>query len=873
MKVRNGKCIRRVSLRNLRTSMRRNIIASLAMVLTTVLFTSVFTIISAIANGYQQSNFRRIGSNCHGDFQSLTQEQYDILQADPAIAVSGKRIIVGSLTGNAVSGLRTEISYCSSEEADMMFLHPGSGSLPEPGSQEMAADVSILTSLGVPLQIGTPITCSLLIGNAQVEQTFTLSGWWETDTAAPALHALISEEAAQMLIGTYDPSTAENGCISLSIMLHSSRSPEQELRTILQNHGFQPDDPAADNYIKMGVNWGYLSSQSEHLFTTDTYIAIAALLLLIMFVGYLIICNIFRISVAGDIQRYGLLKTIGMTNRQIRSMVLWEAMLLACISIPAGLAAGCVIGTLLVPFIASQMNDMEAISGNFLLVCLFSALFALATVLISCLKPAYVAARTAPIEALRYNESSHTPANRTSRSRKPSMLRMALSNMMGTRRRTLITVLSLALSLMLFDVTYTLTSGFDMEQYLSNMKCDYIVANPAYFQTSQLVNAETVPDPDRISALEASGLVDEGGFTYGLCDNILRFVTKTDFLSFYQDSEVSDNALQTAETLGDLYGQNAMLYGMDDFVLGKLHVIEGDLQTLANDRNAIALVIREDDYGNPIMDETTAKIGDHVQLRYVTSYAYFNLDTGESYPTIEDIPDGGVPAARRVQTYTDYDYEIAVLVTVPSTLSFRRFYGSELLLTSETLRRDFPDASLLYYAFDTAPEQTDAAEEWLSGKTSPQFGYESRQSYISSFASFRRTFLLLGGTLCLIVGMVGLLNFINSLLTGILVRQREFAILRAIGMTVGQLRRVLLYEGMLYAAAALLTAGLLSVTVIPLLLQGVSTVLPFFSFHLTLVPLGISVLLYAVIGAAVPLVLFQTTNRFTIVETLNRIHT
>ena len=40
-------------------------------------------------------------------------------------------------------------------------------------------------------------------------------------------------------------------------------------------------------------------------------IAVAAMLLLIMFTGYLIIYNVFQISVTNDIRFYGLLKTIG----------------------------------------------------------------------------------------------------------------------------------------------------------------------------------------------------------------------------------------------------------------------------------------------------------------------------------------------------------------------------------------------------------------------------------------------------------------------------------------------------------------------------------------------------------------------------------
>ena len=49
-----------------------------------------------------------------------------------------------------------------------------------------------------------------------------------------------------------------------------------------------------------------------------TLAALAAVLLLIVFTGYLIIYNVFQISVTNDIRFYGLLKTIGTTGRQIK---------------------------------------------------------------------------------------------------------------------------------------------------------------------------------------------------------------------------------------------------------------------------------------------------------------------------------------------------------------------------------------------------------------------------------------------------------------------------------------------------------------------------------------------------------------------------
>ena len=69
MKVSNGKCIRRLAWKSLMANRTRNLIAVLAIALTAVLFTSLFTIALSINEGIQQSNFRQVGGFSHGGFK------------------------------------------------------------------------------------------------------------------------------------------------------------------------------------------------------------------------------------------------------------------------------------------------------------------------------------------------------------------------------------------------------------------------------------------------------------------------------------------------------------------------------------------------------------------------------------------------------------------------------------------------------------------------------------------------------------------------------------------------------------------------------------------------------------------------------------
>ena len=96
-------------------------------------------------------------------------------------------------------------------------------------------------------------------------------------------------------------------------MMASGTNIQGQMEQVDTDLGYTWDSYTDPNSVRIGVNWGYTSSQLESQLDPELMVAIAAFLLLVIFTGYLIIYNIFQISVAGDIRFYGLLKTIGTT--------------------------------------------------------------------------------------------------------------------------------------------------------------------------------------------------------------------------------------------------------------------------------------------------------------------------------------------------------------------------------------------------------------------------------------------------------------------------------------------------------------------------------------------------------------------------------
>ena len=100
-------------------------------------------------------------------------------------------------------------------------------------------------------------------------------------------------------------------------------------------------------------------------------------------------------------------------------------------------------------------------------------------------------------------------------------------------------------------------------------------------------------------------------------------------------------------------------------------------------------------------------------------------------------------------------------MTVPSALSYRYYGSDEFILNDETFVQDTGTSDVMYYAFDTTDETNAAMESFLADYTenvNPELDYESKATYAGEFESMRSMFLLLGGALSFIVGLVGVLN-------------------------------------------------------------------------------------------------------------------
>ncbi|MCI9418353.1 MAG: ABC transporter permease, partial [Eubacterium sp.] len=312
IRVRSQKIIAKLSKRSLQTNRVRNMVAVFAIALTTLLFTALFTITETMLYTSEQQTFRQVGSSFHGGFKNLTLEQKELLEQDDGIRESGSRLMLGRAAGEEFRKVHAEISYMDENYCKYSFCTPEYGAEPQEGTKQIACDTRALKCLGIEPEIGRKITMTYEIGGENKEEitdTFVLSGWWEFDAASSASMAIVSKSYVDAVVTEHPVDFTDDanatGTWSLDVFFDSSRHIEQDLLQILGSHGYQAEDRMKENYIGIGVNWGYTAAQMSEKYDVEMIVGSAVFIFLIVMTGYLIIYNIFQISVSGDIRFYG----------------------------------------------------------------------------------------------------------------------------------------------------------------------------------------------------------------------------------------------------------------------------------------------------------------------------------------------------------------------------------------------------------------------------------------------------------------------------------------------------------------------------------------------------------------------------------------
>ena len=767
MKVKNKAYIRCLAKSILNANKSRRNILLLAIALTSILFTSLFSVALGLGKSMETQTMKTIGTISHGSFKELSDKDVEILTHDKDIKDFSIREKVGILDDEKISA---ELSYIDNNGFEWSLIEKVKGKFPEK-ENDVFIDLATAKKLGyqgeigeeieVPFNIERPYTGEII---EKKSDKFIISGTFQNpiDSNVGVGQIYLSKAYVDKL------SLPENNK-DVEVMLKNSFMIRDKLLNIAERNGYKvADNPGhlSDKEIRIGVNFAYLLS-GDSSFDFKTFLPFLAFLILVMVAGYLIINNIFKISVNEDIKLLGLLKTIGMTRPQIKKLIHLESLATSLPAIIVGDIVGISIGKIILNKIFANnemLTDVKLSLIVIILIILFSTAFTLLTVFLSVMRPARYAAKVSPIEASRYNE---TTIKKKYKSENITLGKLARRQVFSNKFRFVSIVLSISLSAVILNSVLTYTGNIDLEKGVSDViATDYNIASPKYFRymysgSEDGINEKFIDEIENHKGYKGGGALYYYGYEHT-----------------YPDIKIEDHRIAP------------ILFGIDEFLINKQKITEGDFD---KDKWQTGNYVMLGEYGDK---KSAFKTGDKIKINVknkvkevqVMGKVEYNFSNGLRYfPVIkEDVNDES-----------------------STTLGLEYIY-----MNPNEYKKLTGDKSIMSYGFDVEKSEKENFDKLLkSFENEPGFSYDSRNLQIKSTMEFKNLIEFAGYSLSIVLFLISVLNFINVIATEILRNMVNLSILEAIGMTKKNIKIYLVKKNLIYSFCGLVCSFIIMLLV------------------------------------------------------------
>ncbi|RJE90134.1 ABC transporter permease [Paenibacillus sp. 1011MAR3C5] len=816
----NAAIIRKLIRRNIKFNRSRNRYIILAVMLTTWLLTSVFSIGMSYMKSFELQELRLIGTKADAYITNPTAEQLAKLEELPYVTNVGLDTVVAMLIHGPESEGRFEAAFHRYDAEEWEALKAplqGKHAKDYPSKRGGAIFPAwVLQQMGIDkplIGMDIPVSYRYMDGGQEVEQseTLKLAGWYDDYTG------IRSDRPGAILVAS-DFVTAGEGSSYVriaSVLFGKGASTDRNIERL------EKELAPSDGQVLSGYRHAEYNDSASAMATTA---GVIGLILFVMFSGYLLIYNMLYISITTNTKYYGLLKTIGMTGKQIRRMVNGEALRLAWIGIAGGLVLGAATSLLAVPaFLDMLALETEAELSFHPAIYGFSAVFALLTTLAGYRKPARLAAKISPIEASKYERATVRRGGHGAK-----LHRMALRNIFRDKKRAFTVFTSLFLGLSTFLVVNTIIISMNTDNFIEQyVEDDFAVTNGTLELGYQ---GET---KQRITA----AIMEEIRAMQGITDIRTTFM---EYVELEYDPAVFGRHIDAFASNYRTDRPTDETLSRDGMFMTKLMGIDSDYVRELNATTGSAIDVERFEKGEiALLGSDTA-----------------SFSNGDSF-------------GMKLQESGEHALEIGG--TVPSLFLTSSVGIAPGVYVSDIFMKQLIEDPIAYkMSLSAQKEHWPAIQANLERMTGGMSNLElsSKQQWASMMKSAKTTMYVLGGALSLILALIGLLNFVGTMFTNVYVRGRELAVMESIGMTKKQLRMLLVWEGAGYAFLSILLISTLGTLLGYGAFRLFSMEADYAVFTYPYLPLSFAFVLVLAVCMAVPLMAYQKFKRLTIVERL-----
>lgn len=528
----------------------------------------------------------------------------------------------------------------------------------------------------------------------------------------------------------------------------------------------------------------------EHVMTNDTllryegvaksertmqvlYSLAAIVILIIILTSVFVIKNSFDISIMERIRQYGMLASVGATSKQLRKNVLFEGFILGIIGIPLGILSGITAIWITLKIV---MNILEGsrIAGDFTLrlhiswqAVFLALLVAIVTIYFSAVIPAGKAAKISPIDAIRDRDSFEIKSKKL---RSPVWLQKLLGiegeladkNLKRSRKKYRTTVFSIFLSVVMFiSISSVIKYGFVLQGY-EYEEMEYNLYAYASFENEK---------EEKNWYEKAANL--NGVEEYSIINRAIYNV---------KDAEYTKEMKQMLEAVGEEREDYILFVSVqEEQYLTYLKEI-GLTYEEVKDKAIISDTMRQI-YQNSDGETKRAQF-QILKNKEGDVLSYKSIDADEADAGVQE---GKIEIAKRTDKLpfgVRQDY-VGDIVAVVSEEMIQQLGGhidgiyinaEDTKATVQKMKELAPDAEVYFNDYEEQAKENNAMILIIS--------------------------IFLYGFIA-VISVIGITNIFNTITTNMLLRSREFAILKSVGMTEKEFHRMIRYESILYAVKAL----------------------------------------------------------------------
>lgn len=792
-----------LSKKNLRINKRKTYLSLITITLAALLLTSAGVIPLNIYKDYryktqQESGKYQIAIN------NLSKENADKISSEGLIEESGKSCIYGFKQDEKFSLL-----YYDDFALEMSAFRLLEGKMPI-ADNEIALDEYYLESHNIKKELNTTIHLEYIDTLGEInKREFKLSGIISTTS-----QARVKEIYYGFISKTILDSLSEDN-INWSVYANTSFNKvdqiENYMNEIRDNYGINNDQCV--------INDSFINSNKVDF---NLIISVLTVILVIIVATFVVIYSIFYVSINEKVSEYGKLRALGVTKRQIKKMIFSEGFYLSIVGIPIGVILGYILSNIISFNFLFKETPYD--SKGSLLIIVISIILSLITIAISLIKPAKVAMKISPINAITYNPTLIKEGKSRKSEKNISVRKLTLLNIKRYKKRSMMTIASISISVMLFIVIGTVLNSFNMEK-----------------ATRQYISGDF-----ELSTVRDTENYKYGSFNESLLNNIknLNGITEINKVSLVNTSYKNEGNLKFTTNDSMLEGVEeipSILFGYDENMINLLQesVIEGsiDVNNLRT-KNEI-IIFRE--------------LNDHRFNTKVNDIIKININDGEN--EFEE--------SFKVQAIVDRsDMESVDLISL----------GEPFLIHNELLN-NITNKDCTIKLQIKCNENTDGINKILSQLVNNNSNIklksfiETKKELESDFMGFK----IVGFSLVIVIAIISLVNYINTILASVISRKREFGILQAIGVSNKQLFSILNFEGWFYLCISTLIAVVIGSTLGYLIVKLIENKAVFVNYKYPIILVAGIILVVVIIQISISKILINGIQKDSLISRINNV--